>query len=373
MTGRRATLPLYLGGFLGPFGGAVLAVLIPELRDAFHATTDQVALAVPAYLVPFALLQVVSGTIGERIGRRRAVRAAYLVYAVALLLAAVAPTIGVFLVSRGLQGTANAFTTPLLLAGLADAVPAGERGRAVGMFAGVQAGGLSLAPLLGGLAAEGSWRLAFILPALVSLGLMLMPPPDPIRAVGEQLPTLRSVATPRMGLLCAAGFAGYLGMAGLAFLISLRADDAFALGATGRGAVLAVYGAAGLLFGRVGGLGSERLGPARAAVLAAIGCAVMIAPLGIAPSVGAMALLWFAAGAVSALLWAALNTIAVEAVPANRGGAVSLFAAFKFSGTAVAPLAWLPVYDASPGMAFLAAGIVLLAIVPLAPWSLRVP
>ena len=47
MTGRRATLPLYLGGFLGPFGGAVLAVLIPELRDAFHATTDQVALAVP--------------------------------------------------------------------------------------------------------------------------------------------------------------------------------------------------------------------------------------------------------------------------------------------------------------------------------------
>jgi MFS family permease len=75
VTGRRATLPLYLGGFLGPFGGAVLAVLIPELRDAFHATTDQVALAVPAYLVPFALLQVVSGTIGERIGRRRAVRA----------------------------------------------------------------------------------------------------------------------------------------------------------------------------------------------------------------------------------------------------------------------------------------------------------
>jgi predicted MFS family arabinose efflux permease len=330
VTGRRATLPLYLGGFLGPFGGAVLAVLIPELRDAFHATTDQVALAVPAYLVPFALLQVVSGTIGERIGRRRAVRAAYLVYAVALLLAAVAPTIGIFLVSRGLQGTANAFTTPLLLAGLADAVPAGERGRAVGMFAGVQAGGLSLAPRLGGRGAEGSWRLAFILPALVSLGLMLMPPPDPIRSVGEQLPTLRSVATPRMGLLCAAGFAGYLGMAGLAFLISLRADDAFALGATGRGAVLAVYGAAGLLFGRLG-------------------------------------------GAVSALLWAALNTIAVEAVPANRGGAVSLFAAFKFSGTAVAPLAWLPVYDASPGLAFLAAGIVLLAIVPLAPWSLRVP
>ena len=371
MTDRRATLPLYLGGFLGPFGGAVLAVLIPELRHAFHASTDQIALAVPAYLVPFALLQVVSGTIGERVGRRRTVRVAYIAYAAAMLLSAVAPTIGVFLLSRGLQGTANAFTTPLLLAGLADAVPAAQRGRAVGMFAGVQAGGLSLAPLLGGLAAEANWRLAFILPAIVSIALMLVPPPDAPRVPGTLGASLRSVVTPRMALLCLAGFAGYLGMAGLAFLVSLRAGDAFALGSTGRGALLATYGAAGLVFGRAGGLGSERLGPARGAALGAIGCAAAIVPLGVVGSAAGMAVLWFVAGAVSALLWAALNTISVEAVPANRGGAVSLFAACKFAGTAVAPVAWLPVYDASPGLTFVLAGVVLLAIVPLAPASLR--
>ena len=371
MSERRSTLPLYLGGFMGPFGGAVLAVLIPELRDAFHASTDQVALAVPAYLVPFALLQVVSGTLGERWGRRRTVQIAYLGYTASLLLSAVSPTIGVFLLSRGLQGVANAFTTPLLLAGLADAVPANQRGRAVGTFAGVQAGGLSLAPLLGGLAAEISWRLAFVLPAVVSLALMLMPPPDPDRPAIGLRASLRSVVTARMGLLCAAGFAGYLGMAGLAFLVSLRAGDAFFLGSTGRGALLAAYGAAGLVFGRAGGLGSERLGPARAAVLSAAAGGLLVAPLGVVPSVLGMALLWFAAGAVSALLWAALNTIAVEAVPANRGGAVSLFAAFKFSGTAVAPLAWLPIYHASPGVAFLCAGVVVLAIVPLAPAALR--
>jgi MFS family permease len=368
---RRTTLPLYLGGFLGPFGGAVLAVLIPELRDAFGATTGEIALAVPAYLVPFALLQVVSGTLGERVGRRRAVQAAYLVYAAALVVSAASPSIAVFLVSRAVQGAANAFTTPLLLAGLADAVPAGRRGRAVGTFAGVQAGGLSLAPLLGGLAAEVSWRLAFLLPAGVSLGLMLLPPPDPVRAETHLRASLRSVVTRPMMLLCGAGFAGYIGMAGLAFMVSLRAGDAFALGSTGRGALLATYGAAGLAFGHAGGIGSERLGPGRASVIAAVAGAVLVAPLGIAPSVTALALLWFAAGAVSALLWAGLNTIAVEAVPANRGGAISLFAAFKFSGTAVAPLAWLPVYHASPGLAFLCAGLAVLAIVPLAPASLR--
>jgi MFS family permease len=368
---RRATLPLYLGGFLGPFGGAVLAVLIPELRHAFHASTDEIALAVPAYLVPFALLQVVSGTIGERVGRRRTVSVAYLVYAAAMLLSAVAPSIDVFLASRALQGTANAFTTPLLLAGLADAVPSHQRGRAVGTFAGVQAGGLSLAPLLGGLAAEISWRLAFILPAVLALGLMLVPPPDPVRELGAPRVAFRSVMTPRMAILCVAGFAGYLGMAGLAFLISLRAGDAFSLSPTGRGVLLATYGAAGLAFGRWGGLGSERLGPARAAGIGAVMCAVAVAPLGVAPSALAMALLWFAGGAASALLWAALNTISVEAVPANRGGAVSLFAACKFAGTAVAPVAWLPVYDTSPGLTFALAGVLLLTIVPLAPAALR--
>jgi hypothetical protein len=85
------------------------------------------------------------------------------------------------------------------------------------------------------------------------------------------------------------------------------------------------------------------------------------------------ALLWFGAGCGAALLWAGLNTVAVNAVPANRAGAVSVFAAFKFAGTAVAPLAWLPVYSSSPAAAFACAGITLLAIVPLSEWLSRSP
>jgi len=197
---RSHTLPLYVGGFLGPFGGAVLAVLIPELREAFDATTTEIALAVPAYLVPFALLQLISGTLAERIGRRRVVTIAYTVYAVGSIGAAVAPGIEVFLLCRGIQGTANAFTSPVLLAGLADAVPPRERGRAVGTFAGVQAGGISLAPLLGGIAAEITWRLAFIVPAIVALALIAYPPPPSAHREGHR-PRLVAVFTRRVMVL----------------------------------------------------------------------------------------------------------------------------------------------------------------------------
>ena len=41
------TLPLYIGGFLGPFGGGVVAVLVPQLREAFDASTAGVAATIP--------------------------------------------------------------------------------------------------------------------------------------------------------------------------------------------------------------------------------------------------------------------------------------------------------------------------------------
>jgi MFS family permease len=369
---RSATLPLYVGGFLGPFGGAVLAVLIPELRTAFHASTTEIAAAVPAYLVPFALLQIVSGTVAERIGRRRVVTVAYLLYAVASLAAAVAPGINAFLICRGLQGTANAFTSPILLAGLADSVPPAERGRAVGTFAGVQAGGIAFAPLLGGLAAEVSWRLAFVIPALVALALIAMPPPEG-RREGRPPPSFRALLTTPMAALCAAGFAGYVGMNGLAFLVSLRAVDAFHLGATARGLLLAGFGAAGMLLGRAAGNLVDRLGPIRSVVIAALVCAAAVAPLGIARPADVYGVLWLLAGAGSALLWAGLNTAALEAVPANRAGAVSVFAAAKFAGTAVAPIVWLPLYHESSAEAFLAAALATAVIVPLALVLRRLP
>src|SRR4051812_49591319 len=154
----RGTLPFYIGGSLGPFGGGVVAVLVPQLRVAFDATTAGVAASIPAYVVPFAALQLVSGTIGERLGRRRVVRASYVIYAIVSVGAALAPSIGSFLAFRALQGSANAFVTPLLLAGLAEITPARRLGQAVGTFAAVQTAAIALSPLFGRLLGAIDWR-----------------------------------------------------------------------------------------------------------------------------------------------------------------------------------------------------------------------
>jgi predicted MFS family arabinose efflux permease len=220
----------------------------------------------------------------------------------------------VFLVARALQGAANAFLTPLLLAGLADITPPQRLGRAVGTFAAVQTAAIAFSPLAGGAAAEIDWRVAFVAPAAVALLLATVPPP--VRS-GENRPRARfaAVLTTRVGLLSAAGFAGYAGATGIGFLVALRADDAFGLEPSARGLLLAVFGVAGMIVGVPAGEAVDRYGRIRISVLGSLACAVTVTALGSAGDAWLLAGLWLVTGAGSALVWAGLNTEAVEAVP----------------------------------------------------------
>ena len=72
---RLARRPaLYAGAFLGPFGGGVTVAMLPELGASLRRLGRQRdAVSVTAYLLPFAAVRLVSGTLGERWGRRRTV------------------------------------------------------------------------------------------------------------------------------------------------------------------------------------------------------------------------------------------------------------------------------------------------------------
>lgn len=353
-------LPLYIGGFLGPFGGGVLAVLIPELEAAFDVSERAVAAAIPAYVIPFAAFQLISGTVGERLGRRRVVGVGYAAYAIASLAAAFSPDITTFLACRAAQGTANAFLTPLLLAGLADLVPRERLGRSVGTFAAVQTAAFALSPLCGGLAGEINWRLAFVVPAAVGIALAFVPPPDGTRSDGMPRATFRALITPRVARLAAGAFAAFMGVAGIAFLVSVFAADELGAGAAARGMLIALFGVSGMIAAPLGGRGVDRLGPAPIIAAGAAISGAAVAGLGLAASDVALGALWALAGVGSALVWAGMNLLILEAVPGNRAGATSLVGAFKFAGSAASPLVLLPIYDSSAQLAFVLSGVLAL-------------
>lgn len=349
------TWPLYAGGFLGPFAGGVVTPMLPELAVALRTDLATAAWSLTAYMIPFAAIMLVSGTFAERWGRARTIRAAYGAFVVASLLCAVAGDTALFLAARGLQGAANAFTSPLLVAAISDVVPAGRLGRALGRFGGWQASAQAFAPLIGGLAAAADYRWAFVVTAVAAAVLAAVPPPDaagqPVGAAGQSQ-RWRALLNRRLVLACAAAFGIYLTTSGLTLLAALLAGDRFGLGPDGRGLVVAAFGVAGLATGARFGRLADRFGELRFGAGVLLVFAASTALTGLSPHVAALALGVAVGGATSTSGRAVTTTLAVTSTPANRAGATSFALAWQFLGSALAPVLLLAPYHRSAALGF---------------------
>ena len=248
-------------------------------------------------------------------------------------------------------------------------------GRTVGTFAAAQTAGLMLAPILGGLLGEISWRLAFVLVASVSVVLAL---PRHTLGAGERQAaangraSLRSLCNRWIALLAAQAVLGYLGFTAIGFVLVLIGAEEFGLGSSARGLLIAGYGIGGILLGRYAGSVVDRAGRPATALAGAIACTVGVLGLVIAPSAWSLGLVFFGIGCASTFVWAGLNTIAVESFPQNRAGATSAYSAFKFAGVAIAPLVYVPLFEMDTRLPLLlAAGFSGLLAVSVVPWFER--
>lgn len=294
-------------------------------------------------------------------------RSAYLAYALGSIVCVAATSIVPFLAGRALQGAANAFTTPLLVAALAELVPPSMLATSLGRFGGWQAAGQALAPLLGGLAGTVDYRWAFVATAVAAATLALVPPPNaqsqqpgghPSRD-GDRGPDRspwRSLRGRRLAIGCAAAFGLYLTTSGLMVLVALLGADRFGLGSDARGLVIACFGIAGLATGgRVAGL-ALRWGTVQFGIVIFVALGVATAVTGEASSVVALAVLTAVGGVTSTAGRVTTNTLALSAVPHNRSGAVSMTMAWQFLGSALAPLLLVPLYQDSAAAGFVVAG-----------------
>ncbi|MBP2321035.1 MFS family permease [Kibdelosporangium banguiense] len=366
MRGRKVAL--YAGGFLGPFAGGITTTMLPELGADFGVSAQTASVSLTAYLVPFAVLMLFSGTLGARWGAERAVRAAYVVYVGASAVCALSGDFAVFLGARAVQGAANAFTTPLLLAAVAAATPAGRLGRALGLFSSLQAVGQTSAPLLGGLAAEVQWEWAFWAVAGVALLLAVAGIPGTAGAGDDEPVRLRSAWRREILWLGLVAFVGWASLGGLSFLVAIQAEDVFALGAGERGLLLTGFGVMGIVSARFVGHGIDRIGARKAALIGAIGGAVVVAGIGVMPSVVAVGALWAVGGVAAQLLLVGLNALVLSGDEENRAGAISVVQAGRFFGGALSPPVFTPVYQLLPAAGFLVPAILLAVVAPLGLW-----
>lgn len=347
-------LPLYLGGLMGPFGTVVILPMFPELRDSFDASSAAVSWGFTIYLLPFAAMLLISGTLGERWGRSRTVRGTYLVYVVASIVCALAPNLQVFLLGRALQGVANAFITPLLVAGLAEIVAPERFGRAVGVYSSFQAVGGGLAPVLGGIAADFNWRWAFVGTAVVALLLAAVPPEGEPRRDAKP-PSFTPLLTRRMLTLGVGVFAAAAGPIGIAVLVGVAARDELGLSGSSAGLLLLAGPTVAMLAGPIWGRLLDLWGPRLAGLISAAAVTLVASGLAFADTPASLAIISGIVGGLIGFVVVVIQGLSTTVVPDNRGGALSFVLSFRFFGHGIGPVIWIPVLESNAEAAFLGA------------------
>ena len=367
-----ATLPYFVGGFLGPVGTLSVISIYPELRESFDVSTGAVNWSLSGYFLPMAALMLVSGTIGERFGRRRVTRCAFVLYAVASLGCVLAPNFGLFLAARVLQGVGNSFVTPLLIAGLAEVIPPERLGKAVGIYSGFQAVGGATAPFISGLAAVIDWRLAFVVIGLVALVLATRPPAGEPRPAASA-PPIRPLLTVRMSSLWLAALSAAAGPIGIGVLVGVYLRDGLDVSSSTTGTILLASGFSAMALSPTWGKLIDRWGTRRAAIGSATVVATITMPLGLIDSPWLLAPVWVVVAALVGFVPVNLQHLAAIAVPDNRGGALSSVLSFRFSGHAIGPLIWVPLLADRPAVAFGGAGALGLVTLGAFAVATRVP
>src|SRR6185312_8808856 len=116
------------------------------------------------YLLALASLILLGGSLGDRYGRRRVFTVGIVWFTLASALCALAPSSGVLVAARILQGVGGALLTPGSLAMIEGSFRRADRARAIGAWSGLTGVGAALGPLLGGwLVGAVSWRAVFLI------------------------------------------------------------------------------------------------------------------------------------------------------------------------------------------------------------------
>ncbi len=149
---------------------ASLNVALPDLARDTGATQTELQWIVDAYALAFAALLLPAGAIGDRFGRKPILVAGLVLFGLGSLAALFAHSPGQLIALRVVLGVGAAFVMPVTLSVITTVFPPEERGKAVGTWAGVAAGGAVIGLLASGLLLEWfSWPAIFALNVVLAL------------------------------------------------------------------------------------------------------------------------------------------------------------------------------------------------------------
>jgi EmrB/QacA subfamily drug resistance transporter len=160
--------------FMISMDNLIVTNALPVIRQALHTGLEGLQWTVNAYTLTFAVLLLTGAALGDRFGRRRLLIIGITVFTAASAASALAPSIGMLITARAVQGVGAAIVMPLTVTLIASVTPPQRRGMALGIWGATAGLGAALGPVIGGAVTDAaSWHWIFWIN--VPIGILVLP------------------------------------------------------------------------------------------------------------------------------------------------------------------------------------------------------
>ncbi|KPU43724.1 bicyclomycin resistance protein [Oxobacter pfennigii] len=349
---RYIAILCYIGAFMGPFGGNVVNILIPRLQGDFSVSFYKISLSISIYMLAFASFQLVSGFASDIFGRRKVVLLGYGGFSVGCMICYIAQDINIFLAGRFVQGMSNAFMTPVLMALLGDAVPSKDLGKYMGVFGSVQTSGIFIAPILGGIFAELNWRYTFLILGILST-ILLFIYIKTFKHIGDAKKQglvpyevySELISNKKIVILSLSSFLGYFGFGSLGFLFAKYIYMELNTSESINGIIVSLTGFGSIILSPYAGKIIDIYERSKVCMAGIAGIVPLVFLIPYIRNIYLLSLTLLIMGMLSAFVWSALNTMAIDTSPQIRGTASSIVNSFKYFSFSISPLIYGMVYE----------------------------
>jgi EmrB/QacA subfamily drug resistance transporter len=141
----------------------ILTVALPAISQDFDAPVSALQWTMDAYLLTLASLLLLSGSVADRIGRKRVFGTGLTVFTLGSVLCSLAPSVGWLIAARVVQAVGGSMLNPVAMSIIRSVfVDPAERAKAIGLWGSVFGISLAIGPVVGGVLTEHlGWRSIF--------------------------------------------------------------------------------------------------------------------------------------------------------------------------------------------------------------------
>jgi EmrB/QacA subfamily drug resistance transporter len=141
----------------------ILNVALPSIQKDFGASVSGAQWTIDAYTLVIACLLMLSGSTGDRLGRRRTFQVGLATFTLGSALCSIAPGLGWLIAFRAIQAVGGSMLNPVAMSIVTNVfTEPKERARAIGWWGGVAGVSIAGGPLVGGLLVQAiDWRSVF--------------------------------------------------------------------------------------------------------------------------------------------------------------------------------------------------------------------